>query len=92
MDPQHFIELEGNLKNLKVLSLKHKQKIWLRTLSSQMVILGKYRSETFVLLFYRHEWDCQGREKNLKEEENERKGRMLYIVVELRKVEAILIT
>lgn len=44
------------------------------------------------VFIYRHEWDCQGREKTLKEEENEREGRMLYIVVELRKVEAILIT
>lgn len=43
-------------------------------------------------LFYRHEQDCQGGEENLKEGENEREGRMLYNVVELRKVEAILIT
>lgn len=56
MDPQHFIELEGHLKNLKMLSLKPKQKNLIEdTQWSDDNIGGKYRSETCVLLSCRNE-------------------------------------
>lgn len=64
MDPQHFIQLEGILKNLKVLSLKHKPKIELRIPSSQMTHRGKCRTEPFVLFYYRNERLPSEREEN----------------------------